>query len=260
MGTTLDTRASARFLAARLSDAVNIPLEELASRVHELPAAHVAIELFDEDAGRADAATDFLRRRGHPVVRVTAGPEDLVAVGPSRSRLWQPNPYLGEALARIGRPGPGATAIDVACGTGRDAVFLALSGYDVAAIDHLPDALERATGLARNHGVSIRPVVHDLERENSIPLAPADLVCVFRYLHRTLFPALRDSVRPGGYLVYETFHVCNLETGRSPRSPNHLLRSGELAAGFNAFDVLDVADAVERDGRFFSHLLARRRE
>jgi hypothetical protein len=73
-----------------------------------------------------------------------------------------------------------------------------------------------------------------------------------------LFSALREAVRPGGYVVYETFHERNMETGRSPRNPNHLLRTGELAGAFAGFQILIGADAVEREGRFFSRILARR--
>lgn len=263
MGTVLDTRPRSEFLAGRLADSVNIPVEEMAARVHELPAGGVAIAVMDREAVRAGAAAEFLRGRGHPVeVRPYAAAE-LTAAGPSRARLWQPNQFLVEAIAviasrELGIAG-GRTAVDVACGTGRDAVYLALAGYDVTAIDHLPDAVSRAADLAGRYGVSVRPVVHDLERDNTIPPGPPyDMACVFRYLHRPLWPALREAVRPGGYVVYETFHERNLETGRSPRSPNHLLRTGELVAAFAGFEVLVAADAVEREGRFFSRILARR--
>jgi SAM-dependent methyltransferase len=230
--------------------------------VHELPAGGVVVAVMDRDPGRAAAAAEFLRGRGHPVAVRPYAAAELTAAGPSRARLWQPNKFLTEAIAVIASREPrvpgGRTAVDVACGTGRDAVYLALVGYDVTAIDHLPDAVSRAADLAGRYAVSVRPVVHDLERDNSIPPGPYDLACVFRYLHRPLWPALRDAVRPGGYVVYETFHERNLETGRSPRSPNHLLRTGELVGAFAGFEVLIAADAVEREGRFFSHILARR--
>jgi SAM-dependent methyltransferase len=223
----------------------------------------VPIALTDRDPARTAAAATFLRERGHPVEVLPFDPAALSASGPSRARLWQPNPFLIDALAVIDSRDPGVagrTAIDIACGTGRDAVYLALSGYDVTAVDHLPDALSRAADLAARYHVPLRTIRHDLERTHDLPPGggPYDLACVFRYLHRPLWPALRDAVRPSGYVVYETFHERNLETGRSPRNPDHLLRTGELGAAFAGFEILLVADAVERDGRFFSHLLARR--
>jgi hypothetical protein len=106
--------------------------------------------------------------------------------------------------------------------------------------------------------VTIRTEARDLEGDPSLPRGRYDLVTVFRYLQRGLFPSLRGAVAPGGYIVYETFHDRNRQTGRRPHSPDHLLGTGELAGAFAGFDVLIARDAVERDGRFFSHLLARR--
>jgi tellurite methyltransferase len=148
----------------------------------------------------------------------------------------------------------------VACGSGRDAAYLAVRGFEVEAIDVLPDALSRAEDLARRSGVSIRTRVQDLEREPVLPRDRYHLLVVFRFLQRSLFPALRDAIRPGGYVVYETFHELNARTGRKPRSPDHLLSDGELARAFEGFDVLIQREAQERDGRFFSSLLARKPE
>jgi tellurite methyltransferase len=148
-------------------------------------------------------------------------------------------------------------ALDVACGTGRDAVWLALKGMQVDAIDHLPDALERATSLARRNRVTINPIQKDIEADPTLPTG-YDLVGVFRYLHRPLWPALRNAVIPGGYIIYETFHTRTREAGGRPSSPDHLLQTGELAAAFEGFEILVSHDCVERDGRYFSSLLARK--
>jgi SAM-dependent methyltransferase len=149
-------------------------------------------------------------------------------------------------------------ALDVACGSGRDAVYLALEGWDVEATDVLPDALGRAEDLARRSGVSIRTFVRDLECQSMLPQSRYDLVTVFRFLHRGLFPALRDAVASGGFIAYETFHERNRETGRRPCSPQHLLASGELGKAFDGWEILLARDAVEQDGRYYSSLLARK--
>ncbi|NJL30478.1 MAG: class I SAM-dependent methyltransferase [Phycisphaerales bacterium] len=47
--------------------------------------------------------------------------------------------------------------MDIACGSGRDAVWLAMQGYEVDGLDVLPDALERASDLAHRHGSSSTP-------------------------------------------------------------------------------------------------------
>ena len=256
---TIDVRCEAQFLAAHLPGSANISLEDLAVRVHELPRATEPVRIIDSDASRAAEAARFLSRRGHRVSVIPWEPSKLSETGPSRVRLWEPNPFLVEALGAIASGGAVAgRALDVACGSGRDAVYLALHGYHVEAIDLLPDALTRAQDLARRSGVAIATRVQDLEREAVLPANQYDLVCVFRYLQRNLFAALREAVRPGGYIVYQTFHERTRETGRKPQSPDHLLKTGELTRAFEGFDVLIGRDAEERDGRFFSSLLARR--
>ena len=150
-------------------------------------------------------------------------------------------------------------ALDVACGSGRDAVYLALNGYEVDAIDILPDALQRANDLASRHRVQIRTIQQDLERQPILPAGQYDLVVVFRYLQRSLMPALSKALRPGGYLVYETFHERNRQTGAKPANPDHLLKTGELTSSFSELEILIANDAFEQSGRYFSHILARRR-
>src|SRR5439155_15282888 len=95
--------------------------------------------------------------------------------GPA-SRMWRPAPFLEEVLPQL----PPGRAIDVACGSGRDAVFLALHGYEVEAWDHDPEALARAESLASRHGVGIHTVVADLEHGlPPIPASAYDLVACF---------------------------------------------------------------------------------
>lgn len=260
----LDVRPEPAFFAGHALGASSIPLEELPRRVHELPAADHPLRITDADPARAREAAAFLTRRGHAVVAV---PWDILALderGPSRVRLWRPSPFLVEALEVIDSLDPhGACslprrAMDVACGTGRDAVYLALRGYDVLAADILPDALERASDLALRNGTSIRTLTMDVERGPSLPCAPFELVTVFRFLHRPLFPLLRDAIAPGGWIIYETFHEQNLSTGQGPRKLDHLLRTGELAAAFGDLEIRIVRDAFSRAGRYFASLLARK--
>ncbi|HEX4793736.1 MAG TPA: methyltransferase domain-containing protein [Humisphaera sp.] len=259
----VDARPFEAFTAGHVPGAASFPLEELAERFHELPVREAALRVMDSDAARASRAAALLETRGHAVSIVSFDCNALTEIGPPTVRLWQPNPFLVEALDRIASIRPTTSnrrALDIASGSGRDAVYLAMAGYDVEAIDLLPDALAKASDLARRCGVSITTHVADLERDVTLPDRKYDLIVIFRYLQRSLFPAIRDAVAPGGFVVYETFHERNLTTGRRPRSPAHLLRTGELLAAFEGFEVVIARDAVERKGRFFSHLLARQCE
>ncbi|HEX5241624.1 MAG TPA: methyltransferase domain-containing protein [Tepidisphaeraceae bacterium] len=260
----LDVRCEEEFLAGHVPGAVNIPLAELTQRLHELPDRGATLHLVKFDDADSSEAQTFLEQRGLEVLPVTATRDELTESGPSSARLWQPNAFLIEALAAINRQSSSANpplrALDVACGSGRDAVYFAMNGYQVDAIDLLPDALQRANDLASRHRVQIRTIQQDLQTQPVLPAGQYDLIVVFRYLQRSLMPALSKALRPGGYLVYETFHEQNRQTGLKPSNPDHLLKTGELASSFSELEILIADDAFERNGRYFSHLLARRWE
>jgi SAM-dependent methyltransferase len=262
----LDVRDEVAFAAGHAAGAVNIPAQEIAQRTHELPLKGATIRLFDADSDRLAIVACMLRTRGYEVEEVPLTAGDLTETGPSSQRLWRPSPFLVEALDWIGSHAAAAPpralpvrALDVACGAGREAVYLATRGYQVDAIDVLPDALQRAGDLARRNGVAIHTIGQDLRRQPLLENQAFDLVAVFRFLHRPLLSAVGRSVAPGGHIVYETFHWRDAGQ-RGPLSPGRALQDGELAAAFEGFEPIIVRDGVERDGRCFSQLLARRRD
>jgi 2-polyprenyl-3-methyl-5-hydroxy-6-metoxy-1,4-benzoquinol methylase len=156
---------------------------------------------------------------------------------------------------------PAGRALDVACGDGRNALWLARQGYAVDAIDIAFAGLARLAAAAQREGLVVRPIQANLEE---IPL-PRDRYAVVvncRYLQRTLFPALRGAVRPGGVIVFETFLREQARIGH-PRNPAFLLEPGELRAEFATFSVLvDAEGCVETDGAasYLARLIARRRD
>lgn len=142
-------------------------------------------------------------------------------------------------------------ALDVACGRGRHAFWLAARGLDTVAIDRDEDALAFVNAEAARRGLPLRAECVDLEAEDP-PVAPAeyDVVVVVHYLHRPLFPVLRAALRPGGILVYETFTRAQAQRGR-PTNPAFLLDPGELRELVSPLEVL-----AEREGDFEGKMLA----
>jgi tellurite methyltransferase len=121
-------------------------------------------------------------------------------------------------------------ALDLACGAGRHALFLAGQGWRVLAIDGSRAGIDRMLDEARRRGVEdrIEARTGDLESE-SFSLEPDafDLVCDFYFLHRPLFAQIRRAVRPGGLFV-AAIHVEDRAGGEAPHS--FLLAPGELRA------------------------------
>jgi SAM-dependent methyltransferase len=117
----------------------------------------------------------------------------------------------------------GGTVLDLACGQGRHARYLAGLGYRVEAVDRDSAALDALTGVA---GVATRCA--DLEG-SPWPCGAGrfDGIVVTNYLHRPLMAAMLDALRPGGVLIYETFTLGNEKLGR-PSNPEFLLRPGEM--------------------------------
>ncbi len=247
----LDVRAQREFAAGHAAGAVNIPLAELLLRMHELPEKGSRLGVFHDSAVELARAIALLQGRGYSAVARSGG--DLSETGASSQFLWRPSPLLVEFV-----PAAPGRAVDLACGSGREAVYLARRGWQVDAVDILPDALARASDLAGRSGVSIRTVRHDLT--TGIPLGQGkyDLVMMFRYLHRPLVAAAAELLRPGARLIVETFHVS--DAADAMRDRRKLMADGELARLVEtSCRVLVARDGVERNGRRYSQVVAERR-
>ena len=154
-------------------------------------------------------------------------------------------------------PAAGA-ALDVACGAGRNAIWLAEQGFATTGVDRNAAAVAAVIDHARQTSLSLRAVVMDLEG-GSPPLGEAayDVIVVTYYLHRPLFPALLAGLRPGGVLVYETFLRAQAARGR-PTNPDFLLEPGELPRLVSPLEVLAAREG-DFDGRMVSGVVAVRR-
>jgi len=144
----------------------------------------------------------------------------------------------------------GGPVLDLACGGGHNAVFLAERGLEVICSDISREALERAGELAGRRGVTVSLWEVDLERPGINPLREDfyGAILVFRYLYRPLFPSIRKALRPRGLIVYETFTVEQATFGR-PRNPDHLLRPGELRQAFADWEVLHSFEGLKENPR-----------
>lgn len=134
----------------------------------------------------------------------------------------QPAPAVIRAVEKLA---PGA-ALDLACGTGRHAIYLAKRGWRVMAVDRSPSAI--AALNAQANGLELETRVVDLE-EDGFTIQPGryDLILAWLYRQRELFPKIRDGVCPGGIAACSV-----LLQGRFAAEP------GELSAAFDGWNIL----------------------
>lgn len=123
---------------------------------------------------------------------------------------------------------PGGRVLDLACGQGRHARFLASRGHTVLACDRDGQALASLTDAP-----GVETVQVDLENGASWPFPDMQFsaIVVTNYLHRPLFPRLVEALAQGGVLIYETFALGNELHGK-PSNPAFLLKPDELLEVF----------------------------
>jgi SAM-dependent methyltransferase len=182
----------------------------------------------------------------------------------------EPASFLLEVMPLLPQPGARSRALDLAAGAGQNAVCLASAGWPIVAVDIAPAALDRAEALASSRGLSVARgpagrfpgrfsglllVEADLERLK-LPETSFDLILCFQYLDRGLFSRIERALAPGGMLVYETFTEAQRCFDGGPRSPEHLLRPGELRAAFPLLESLFYREWST--GRALASLLARK--
>lgn len=157
-----------------------------------------------------------------------------------------PSAFLAEIFASGAWPIPSGHALDIACGKGRNALFLAERGFSVVAIDISAVAVDEAKKRADEKNVAVDWQQADLE-EIRLGENAYDLVINLNYLQRSLIPHIKAALKPGGYVVFDTYLIDQPAIGH-PRNPAYLLGHNELLNFFKDFRVL-----YYREGQFAEH-------
>jgi tellurite methyltransferase len=177
-----------------------------------------------------------------------------------------PSAWLEECLPRLETAAVPASALDVACGAGRNALFLARAGWRVDAIDVSDVALRRLEERAGREDLPIRCLACDLEPEDattpSLPLTgPYGLAIVIRYTNLPILRRLVGLLAPGGYLLVE-LHLESAGEVVGPKDPRFRVAPGELRAAAAGLEILEAREGIvtDPDGRraALARLLARR--
>jgi len=201
----LDPRAT---IDTPIGDSVNIPWQDLHKRSHELPSKEETLRIADVKGGTEALA--WLTDSGRNACRT----KDFDFGPAGNCRLWSPTAFLEQSVSNLG---PGQ-ALDLGCGTGRDAVFLAPLGWEVTAVDILPDALERGRDLAARYSPDgvIEWVQMDLESESLA--GQFRLITMFRFYDVEILRKSATLLAPGGTLLVESFSTEHQQATGHPRT------------------------------------------
>jgi dihydroneopterin aldolase len=199
----------------------------------EAMAERILTTLFDDFP--VENVSLWIRKLHPPITSITSS----VGITINRTRLVHevkqavspPAKFLLQQLHRL----PKGKVLDVAAGRGRHSLFLASHGFQVDAVDRDESALAHLSTSAQHHApTTVTTMPLDLERpaphEPDLGKDAYDVILVFFYLYRPLFPAIMGALKPGGVLVYETFTIDNHVHHQHPKrrefclSPNELLR------------------------------------
>jgi len=150
-----------------------------------------------------------------------------------------PTPLLVETVEKL----PPGKALDLACGSGRNALWLAERGWNVTAVDGSAVAIEILRSRASERGVTVNARVADLEKSDyQIEPSRWDLIAICYYLQRDLFEPVKQGVAPGGILI-SIVHIT--EPGEEPTA--HRLKPDELNRYFQDWEILHYREGKPND-------------
>jgi len=170
----------------------------------------------------------------------------------------EPDPFLLSAYSEFFQDRIPGKALDVAGGVGRHALWLAERGWKVTLVDVSDVGIQIAQENARSSAQpraavphrrsSIETAVVDLNSVHDLGKAEYDLIVVFFYLQRELFPALISALRPEGFLIYKTYSTEQRRFAGGPTHPLHLLKPNELLHAFSSLRVLHYHETMHERG------------
>jgi rhodanese-related sulfurtransferase len=228
----LDVRSPAEYVQlGHIPQALLLPVDLIAAGPATVHRDERPLLVVCEHGVRSTHAVNFLAEAGFTDLLNLSGGMSCWG-GPRDHTPPTPETFLGPSswiLANADLLPWGGRALDVACGSGRHALTLAVAGFTVDAMDRDLESTGKLAETAQRLSLPLRIREVDLEAEQPVDLGQAlyDLVIVTRYLHRPLFDSLRAALKPGGVLLYETFTAAQAETGH-PTNPDFLLQEGEL--------------------------------
>lgn len=127
-------------------------------------------------------------------------------------------------------------ALDLACGLGANALFLAEKGLKTYAWDYSSVAIQRLLQQASQRGLALNTEVRDVIAAPPPP-EKFDVIVICHFLERSLAPLIIKALKSDGLLFYQTFTRQKV-TAEGPQNPDFLLDDNELLQSFSALRII----------------------
>ncbi|MBV1910902.1 MAG: methyltransferase domain-containing protein [Kangiellaceae bacterium] len=264
----IDVRSEASFFISHIKGAANFPAELLEERMHELPLRSVPLNLYGSTV-ELECAHSFLKSKGYSIIAEMQDSasslsknnrQNYFESGNDSPRLWNPSDVVSHFCSEFEMNGK-KTALDLACGSGRDSLYLTMQGWRMTSVDYSSTALKKLSDSAQRLGLCVETLELDIEKDFDKLISREqsfDAVLVVRYLHRPILHALSSLIADSGYIIYQTF-MRGAEVFGSPRNPRYLLEKNELAEVFKEFDILVNEVCYLPDGRPTNRFIAKKK-
>jgi SAM-dependent methyltransferase len=179
-----------------------------------------------------------------------------------RPDSWtQPDEFLTRMYDQFLLDHAAGVALDLAGGAGRNSIFLVERGWRVDLVDVSEVALDLAREKARWVKAStgdgtLNAKAVDLNTVADLGQDQYNLIIVFYFLRRELFPALIAALKPGGVLIYRTYTIDRMNVPGGPTDAAYLLQANELREAFDSLDILHYNET--KSGKAAAELVAKK--
>jgi tellurite methyltransferase len=158
-----------------------------------------------------------------------------------------PSAWLLHCLANMVQTAQGTLALDLACGAGRNSIYLARLGYRVDAVDIAGEALRRGKLRAQTEAVTgINWLQQDLDDWRASALSGYGLVLISRYLDLTMVTDIAGRLLPGGYLICEV-HLQTSAAVAGPAGNEFRAAPGALKAAAGELEMIEYSEGLVTD-------------
>ena len=145
---------------------------------------------------------------------------------------------------------PQTQVLDLACGAGRHMKYFQSLGHLCTGVDRSAEALTEANAYGKVVEADIEGGPWPFSGQTF------DVVLVTNYLWRPLLPRILESLKPQGFLIYETFALGHEKIGK-PSRPDFLLKPGELLQTCAQMHVIAYEDGYsEQPPKFVQRIVA----